>query len=104
MNAAGFHSRSWAGFTRRTLPNDRHIIASSFINAMINSRCVFSTIFAASAVRMLADWYTRPSVTFPYTAVSKSVTEGDSLATTFTNRSSVCMSSPGLMRSGEYPR
>ena len=65
MNAAGSYSRSWAGFTRRTLPNDRHIIASSFINAMFRSRCVFSIIFAASAVRMLADWYTRPSVTSP---------------------------------------
>ena len=42
------------------------MIASSFIRAILISRCVFSITFAASATFMLSALYVPASIIFPY--------------------------------------
>ena len=47
------------------MPMRSKMIASSFISAMLRSRCVFSITFAASATLMLEARYTPAVTTLP---------------------------------------
>ena len=77
------------------------MIASSFISAMLRSRCVFSMTFAASATLIDGARCTPAWMIAPYASATRSSVSASSPETTFMIRSSVCSLSPGLMRSGE---
>ncbi|CAB3745231.1 hypothetical protein LMG1860_06266 [Achromobacter denitrificans] len=76
------------------------IRASSLINAMFTSRCVFSITLAASATRML-DALCVPAVMICwYSWSTSSATSGVEPEVTFLIVLTRCSLSPGLMRSG----
>ncbi len=77
------------------------MIASSFISAMLRSRCVFSMTLAASATLMEDARCTPAVTTLPYICATRSSVSGVSPETTFVILVSVRSRSPGLMRSGE---
>ena len=77
------------------------MMASSFISAMLRSRCVFSMTFAASATLMLEARCTPAVMTLPYSCGDALERFGVSPETTCVIVVSVCSLSPGLMRSGE---
>ena len=82
------------------MPSRSKMIASSFISAMLRSRCVFSITLAASATRML-DARCTPAVTMLlYIRSTSSSVSGVSPETTLMIFVSVRSLSPGLMRSG----
>ncbi len=80
------------------------MVASSFMSAMLRSRCVFSMTLAASATLMLGAWWMPACTTAPYAAATRARDSGVSPETTLVMLSRRCSRSPGLMRSGEYPR
>ena len=84
------------------MPMRSKISASSFISAMLRSRCVFSITLAASATLMLR----RPvhaggDDAAVDLAPPARASAGVSPETTLMILVSVCSLSPGLMRSGE---
>ena len=77
------------------------ITASSFISAMLRSRCVFSMTFAASATLIELAAYTPAVMMAPYIVRTFSSVSGASPDTTLTIFVTVRSLSPGLIRSGE---
>ncbi len=82
------------------MPTLSKMIASSFINAMLRSRCVFSITLQASAALMLEQRCTPGLTMRSYSAATRSSVSGVSPATTLMTFVSMCSRSPGLMRSG----
>jgi hypothetical protein len=76
---------------------------SSFIKAILTSRCVFSIIFAASATLIDDASWTPGSTIILYTSAISLDDSASHPETTFKILVIVCSLSPGFMRSGEYP-
>ena len=77
------------------------MMASSFINAMLRSRWVFSITLAASATLMLDARCTPAVTTLAYICATRSSVSGVSPDTTLVIFVNVRSLSPGLIRSGE---
>ena len=90
-----------ASTSRVSMPIRPKIRASSFIRAMLRSRCVFSMTFAASATRIDATRWTPAVTTDSYTPATTSRVVASCPATIFGIRVKTRSRSPGLMRSGE---
>ena len=79
------------------------IIESSFMNAILISRCEFSITLAASATLILSALCTPASTTSSYVAEIASNDSASIPETILVIVSNRWILSPGLIRSGEYP-
>ena len=86
-----------------SMPIALKILASSFMKAILTSRCAFSMILDASATRMDGALCVPLTKTDRYTRSTNSAISGVDPDVTFLIFSTVCSLSPGLMRSGLYP-
>ena len=87
-----------------SIVNLSKIIASSLMRAIFTSLCVFSIIFAASAILILAALCVPATIICWYKLSISIATSGVDPEVIFLIFLNLCFLSPGLILSGEYPQ